>query len=368
MPGLYQSVLFPALSRSDPERVHAVALALLSLFDRSPGARRVLRGRFALSDPRLTVEAFGLRFPNPVGLAAGFDKDGRAVRSLAALGFGHVEVGTVTPSPQSGQPRPRLFRLEQDRALINRLGFPSRGVDFMRRSLPPKPREIVLGVNVGPNAATVRAGNAEEDCARCIAELAEAADYFTLNVSSPNTPGLRDLQRRQQLDALLAATFDALQRTGVQVPILVKLSPDLSEDDLSEAIEVLTSHPLAGIVATNTTLARPETLRSANKFEAGGLSGEPLHSRSTELVRRIFEHTGGSLPIVAVGGMFTADDALEKLAAGASLVQLYTGLIYQGPSVARDINLGLLAYLDRNGLSSISELVGRPVGGLLGAG
>ena len=337
-------LLRPILFKLDAERTHAWTLRLLALAGSFRPVRRALRRRYALQPHAPAVEAFGLRFVNPLGLAAGYDKNGVALHGLACLGFGHLELGTVTPAAQPGNPRPRLFRLPEDQGLINRLGFPNAGAAALqarlRRGRPPG---IILGVNIGKGADTPleRAG---EDYVRLLEMFFDLADYLAVNVSSPNTAGLRRLQARQHLEALLAALGEALaahaQQSGRRLPILVKLAPDLTEAELEEAVGAVVDGEMDGIIATNTTLER-YSLRTSNSSETGGLSGRPLRERSTQVIRRIHALTGGNLPIVGVGGIFEARDAAEKLQAGATLVQLYTGLIYKGPGIVREILEGL---------------------------
>jgi dihydroorotate dehydrogenase len=280
------------------------------------------------SDP---VELFGLRFANRVGLAAGYDKDGLGWRGLARLCFGHIEIGTVTPRPQAGNPRPRLFRLPEDQALINRMGFPSRGADFVARRLRgPRPPGLILGVNLGVNRDTAM-GRAAEDYIRGMQLFNPLADYLVINVSSPNTPGLRSLQFGRALIELLASLAPFRDK-----PLLVKLAPDLDDEQLKYCLDTISEAAIDGVIATNTTLHRPP-LVSANRDEAGGLSGAPLTQPSLAMVRRISELSGGHLPIIAVGGIMSAADARAALDAGASQVQVYTGLVYRGLRLVRDI-------------------------------
>jgi dihydroorotate dehydrogenase len=299
---------------------------------------------YALQHPALTVEAFGLRFANPLGLAAGYDKNGLALRGLACLGFGHLELGTVTPAAQPGNPRPRLFRLPEDHGLINRLGFPNAGAAALQARLRcGRPPGVVLGVNIGKGADTPLE-RAAEDYVALLEVFYDLADYLAVNVSSPNTTDLRRLQARRHLEGLLAALREAraarVRRSDRRLPILVKLAPDLSEAELEEAVGAIVEGEMDGIIATNTTLNR-DSLRSSNSRETGGLSGRPLRDRSTQVIRQIHALTRGNLPIVGVGGIFEARDAAEKLQAGATLVQLYTGLIYRGPGIVREILRGL---------------------------
>ena len=323
----------PLLFRLEAETAHAWTLRLIRLGSYPPFAA-LLRAAYAA--PAKPVEAFGLHFRNPVGLAAGYDKDGLAWRGLACLGFGHIEVGTVTPRPQPGNPRPRLFRLVEDRALINRMGFPGRGADFVARQVArEKPRGLILGVNLGKNKDTPL-----EEAARDYLELVRLfsplADYLAVNVSSPNTVGLRRLQGRRELEGLLGAVAAERERQKVKPPVLVKLAPDLADEELDDALEVLLRTGMDGVIATNTTLARPG-LRSARRSEEGGLSGEPLQHRSLEVLGRIVKRLEGKLPIVSVGGILTPSDAKARLEAGAVLVQVYTGLVYAGPGLVRDM-------------------------------
>ncbi len=328
----------PLIFRLDPETAHNLTLGLIRMVTALPGIKEYVRKMF-YTDPK-PVHVFGLKFSNPVGLAAGYDKDGVAWRGLALLGFGHIELGTVTPRPQAGNKRPRVFRLVDDEALINRMGFPSRGANFMVRQLShPRPPGLILGVNIGANRDTPFE-HAAEDYLQLINIFAPLADYLTLNVSSPNTPGLRQLQARRALGDLLARVKSSLLEagadTGRRIPTLVKLAPDLSDNELDLALEAIIESEMDGVIATNTTIRR-EGLRSPLSGEAGGLSGAPLRRQSTEIVRKIHYRTGGNLPIIAVGGIHCAADALEKLEAGASLVQVYTGLVYQGPGLVKSI-------------------------------
>ncbi len=336
---LYRS-LRPLLFRLAPELAHALSLNLLRLVGVLPPLSWTVRRALAVVRGR-PVEAFGLTFSNPVGLAAGYDKDAVAWRGLACLGFGHVELGTVTPRPQPGNPRPRVFRLTGEQSLINRLGFPSRGADYVARRLRPsaRPRGLIVGVNLGKQRETPLE-RAADDYELLIDRLAPAADYLTVNVSSPNTPELRRLQHREWLGPLLRRLGEhrnALRdKLGRPLPLLVKLSPDLSDAELDSALAAIHDAGLDGVVATNTTTSR-DGLASPLADEAGGLSGAALSARSTSMVRRIARQTGGNLPIIASGGVMGPADAREKLDAGARLVQLYTGLIYEGPALVSRI-------------------------------
>jgi len=337
--------LLPALFRLDSERAHDLTLRLLALAGSLPPLRMALRRAYCLSDPRLPRKVFGLGFANPVGLAAGYDKDGRAIHGLACLGFGHLELGTVTPSPQTGNPRPRVFRLKEDEALINRMGFPNAGAAaLLRRIRRDRPEGVVIGVNLGKGAETPLE-RAAQDYRSLLRTFYNQADYLTLNVSSPNTLGLRRLQGRALLESLLKEV--SMERnarvaaTGRRVPVLVKLAPDMAEGELEDAVGAIFATGMDGVIATNTSLAR-YGLRSASQGEAGGLSGAPLRALSTSMIRTVHRLTGGRLPIIGVGGIFGPTDAQEKLDAGATLIQLYTGLVYRGPGLPRAILSGLL--------------------------
>ena len=330
----------PLFFHFDPERAHNLTLRLLALAGALPSIRAWLCRIFTLQTPGLGVRAFGLDFRNPVGMAAGFDKDGRALHGLSCLGFGHLELGTVTPHPQVGNPKPRVFRLPEDQAVINRMGFPNAGAEILlenlRRGRPPG---VVVGVNIGKGVDTPLEG-AVEDYLALLRIFYSDADYLAVNVSSPNTIGLRRLQAREHLEGLLQAL--SVERSNLQitsgrrVPILVKLAPDLTEGELEDAVDVIVSSGMDGVIATNTTVER-SGLRSQRREELGGLSGLPLRERSTEVVRRIHQITNGGLPIVGVGGIFGSEDVREKLDAGASLVQVYTGMVYHGPGLVREI-------------------------------
>jgi dihydroorotate dehydrogenase len=299
-------------------------------------------------DPILAQNLWGLAFPNPVGLAAGFDKDARAISGALRLGFGFVEAGTVTPLPQKGNPSPRLFRLTEDRALINRLGFNSGGLDRFVARMTRRPERIV-GANVGRNK-----DGAEEDFARGVAAVAPLADYVVINVSSPNTPGLRALQRREALARLL----DRLSGLRGTKPLLVKIAPDLTPEERSDIAEVAMGSGVDGLIVSNTTVARPATLRSRHRAESGGLSGAPLFAPSTEALADFRRLTAGRLTLIGCGGVASGADAYAKIRAGASLVQLYTALIYRGPGLVPEIKRDLAALLRRDGFASISQAVG----------
>ena len=326
--------------RMAPETAHHVTLALLRAGGAVGPTRWLLQEAFRPTQASREVRALGLTFPNPIGLAAGYDKDGLGWRGLAALGFGHIEVGTVTPRPQSGNPGPRVFRLVEDRAVINRMGFPNRGAAFVARRLQGKrPAGLILGVNIGKNLTT-SLEHAGEDYLSLVKAFAPLADYLTINVSSPNTPGLRTLQTHHALEALLRP-LDAerrvqSQRLGRHVPLLVKLAPDLTSDELDGALDAIMATGIDGVITSNTTLSR-RGLNSPLASESGGMSGAPAGARNTRIVRDVVHRTGGRLTVVASGGIMSPRDAQEKLDAGATLVQLYTGLIYEGPGLVKEI-------------------------------
>jgi len=330
-----------------------LALHSLSFLPASLIAKRI-------SDPTLSIKRFGLTFPNPIGLAAGFDKNGIALQPLAALGFGFIEAGTVTYHPQPGNPRPRLFRLSEDQALINRAGFNNEGAAaFVHRVEQHRP-DCVLGVSIGKSKITPLE-NATEDYLASFELVYKIADYIAINVSSPNTPQLRELQQSQQLETLLSALQARRLELQKHVPLLVKLSPDLERRDLEAIVEVIERLQIDGIIAANTTISRANLQTDARRVAAcgeGGLSGKPLRDRSTRMIAELYELTGGRIPLIGVGGIFTAEDAWEKIAAGASLVQLYTGFIYQGPRIAQDINKGLAEILAREGFANLDLAVG----------
>lgn len=336
------ALLRPFLFRLSPERAHALSLQLVNLAGRFAPVRAALRAVF--ETPAQPVELFGLRFANRVGLAAGYDKDGLGWRGLACLGFGHLELGTVTPRPQPGHPKPRLFRLPEDGAIINRMGFPGRGAEFMMQRLQgPRPPNLILGVNMGKNKDTPL-DVAAEDYLSLLRSFAPLADYLTINVSSPNTVGLRRLQARRALGNLLSMIASQRHELQLQlqrkIPLLVKLAPDLGDDELDDALQAICDTGMDGVIATNTTLSR-EGVHSTLAGESGGLSGSPLGARSTAMVAKIHQRTRERIPIIGVGGIMDAKGAQEKLDAGASLVQIYSGLVYAGPGLVKSILKGL---------------------------
>lgn len=365
---IYQTIVRPILfsgANVDPEWLHRQTIEVLARLARWRWGQTRLQAAFSCQDDRLKQQLWGLTFPNPVGLAAGFDKNGEAAGMWSSLGFGFAELGTVTRHAQSGNPQPRLFRLASDLAALNRMGFNNCGADGMAANLagfkPDFSPRIPLGINLGKSKVTPLE-EAAEDYRFSFKTLYEWGDYFVANVSSPNTPGLRSLQAPQQLSAILE---------GLQVenrdhkPILVKIAPDLDEEGIAAIVDLARTYHLAGIIATNTTIRREglqtQILPATGKpiaEEAGGISGAPVRSRSTEIIRSIWQQTGGELPIIGVGGIFTADDAWEKITAGASLVQVYTGWTYEGPGMVKRILQGLLEKLKQQGFSDLTEAVG----------
>jgi dihydroorotate dehydrogenase len=343
-------LLKPALFAFPAETAHRAIHRLLQGVQHTP-VEDLLRDRYVVDDERLRTETFGVEFGNPVGVAAGFDKNAELPSVLTALGFSHVEVGGVTAERQPGNPRPRLFRLPEDGALVNRMGFNNEGADRIGArlddaDLPDAP----VGINIGKSKSTPLS-EAVDDYRYTYERVADAGDYFVVNVSSPNTPGLREFQNRASLERILGGLVDA----GAD-PLLVKLSPDLAAPAIEEALAVVDDLDLAGVVATNTTTDRPTGLRNPNKAERGGLSGKPIEERATGTIKFIAERT--DVPVVGVGGITDAAGAYRKIRAGASVVQLYTGLVYEGPGLARDINRGLLDLLERDGFDSVEEAVG----------
>ena len=351
--------------------MHEFALTSLSLALGTAAARRLASRQFR-PEPLGPIERFGLQFRNPIGLAAGFDKNGTAAQALAALGFGFIEVGSVTSEPQPGNPRPRLFRLRLDRALINRAGFNNWGAAQLAEHLRRHRPECVLGVNIG-KSRSVAIEQAIPDYLKSFEAVYNVADYIAINVSSPNTPKLRELQRPEMLAELLKnlqqRNDQLAQRHALSQPkpLLLKIAPDLTASEIESIVDIALRANVAGIIATNTTVSRNGLQTSPAEVEAcgeGGLSGAPLQNRSNEVIALIYRLTHGRLPIIGVGGVFTAEDAWQKICAGASLIQLYTGFIYEGPGVARRINKGLAAIQKREGIASLVEAVGRRAGAL----
>jgi len=335
---MYKTIIRPLLFLIDPERVHYFSFAVIR-FLHALGFTRWLQHLYLVTDSRLERKVFGLTFKNPVGLAAGFDKDATLYKELSDFGFGFVEIGTLTPKPQAGNLKKRLFRLQEDTAIINRMGFNNLGVDKAVLQLQ-KNKGVLIGGNIGKNKTTPNE-KATNDYVYCFEALFEVVDYFVVNVSSPNTPDLRALQDKEPLMELLQTLQDRNNKKPKPKPILLKIAPDVTNEQLLDIIDIIYKTKIAGVIATNTTIGR-EGLKSKNKVETGGLSGKPLAKRSTEVIRFLSENSNKAFPIIGVGGIHSAKDALEKLDAGASLVQLYTGFIYEGPALVKEINKAIL--------------------------
>lgn len=337
---MYKFLIRPLLFCFDPEKVHYFSFSFIRFISKIPFVSNLLESIYELQDSRLEREVFGIKFKNPVGLAAGFDKDAKLFTELSHFGFGFIEIGTLTPKPQEGNPKKRLFRLKKDNAIINRMGFNNGGVDEAVLRLK-KNKSVLIGGNIGKNKLTPNE-NAVDDYLICFEKLYDFVDYFVVNVSSPNTPNLRELQDKEPLTALLQTLQNENIKKIKPKPILLKIAPDLTNEQLLDIIDIVKETQIAGVIATNTTLSR-EGLQSDNKLETGGLSGKPLTKRATEVIRFLSENSDKAFPIIGVGGIHTAQDALDKLEAGASLVQLYTGFIYEGPILIKDINRAILS-------------------------
>ena len=336
---MYKFLIKPILFLFDPEWVHHTVFSTLKIIHRIPGIGSLIRSLYQVKDQRLERKIFGLTFPNPIGLAAGFDKDAKLYQELSNFGFGFIEIGTLTPEPQPGNPKKRLFRLPKDNALINRMGFNNEGVKEAIERLK-KNKGVLIGGNIGKNKITSN-DKAVSDYVQCFEALFTYVDYFVVNVSSPNTPNLRALQDKEPLTHLLQTLKDLNISKSNPKPILLKIAPDLTEEQLLDIIEIITMVKIDGVIAANTTLSR-EGLQSTNKKEIGGLSGKPVTDRSTAVIRFLHEKSNKAFPIIGVGGIHTPEDALEKLEAGASLIQLYTGFVYEGPGVVKKMNKAIL--------------------------
>lgn len=344
------SLIKPLLFKFDPEKVHYFVTANLKRFNRFPGGAALSRSLWDVNDKGLEREVFGLKFKNPVGLAAGFDKNAELMGEMANLGFGFVEIGTVTPLPQPGNPKPRMFRLPDDEALINRMGFNNDGMEVVaerltafRSNAKGFEKDLIIGGNIGKNKNTPNE-DAVSDYVKCFDRLFDVVDYFVVNVSSPNTPGLRALQEKQPLMNLLNSLQQRNSKNGISRPILLKIAPDLTDEQLDDIIEIVKETAIAGIIATNTTISRDGLVtKDELKIETGGLSGKPLTKRSTEVISYLSKKSNDAFPIIGVGGIHSPEDAIEKLNAGASLVQLYTGFIYEGPALIKRINKRILS-------------------------
>lgn len=360
---LYSKILKPFMFRLDAERAHHLTIDGLATAGRIPGAASMLNAMYGVKPtPELAVELFGLHFAHPVGLAAGLDKNGEATDCFSNIGLAFMEVGTVTPKGQAGNDLPRLFRLPPDQALINRMGFNNKGAEAMADKLSRRrSHKVPLAVNIGKNKATPNE-LAHEDYRSCIQTLYDQGDFFVVNISSPNTPDLRALQHGDELKLLLSTVNEEMgkqadKRKAPVKPILVKIAPDMTDEQLEYTVDTIAASGVSGIIATNTTLSR-EGLTHPNAKEAGGMSGKLLSARSTQVISAVYRQTGGKLPIIGSGGIFTADDAYDKIRAGASLVEVYTALIYKGPGLFRELTDGLKERLKRDGFRSIQEAVG----------
>ncbi len=338
---MYKAIIQKILFLFDAERAHHITFSFLKVVCKLPGVPKALKKSYTIENPKLVRNLFGLAFKNQVGLAAGFDKNAQLFDELTNFGFGFIEIGTVTPKPQEGNPKKRLFRLKKDRAIINRMGFNNEGVDAVVKRLKNKKTDIIIGGNIGKNKVTPNE-EAVNDYLICFRKLFAVVDYFVVNVSSPNTPNLRALQEKKPLTALLnrLQQENALQQQ--RKPILLKIAPDLTDAQLLDIIEIVKTTKIDGVIATNTTLSR-EGLQSENKNETGGLSGKPLAKRATEVIRFLSEKSKKAFPIIGVGGIHTAEDAIEKIQAGADLIQIYTGFIYEGPALIKRIQKKLLS-------------------------
>ena len=338
---MYKSLIQPLLFNLEAEQAHEFTFHNIKRLFKIPLVPQLFRALYDVTDKSLEREVFGLRFRNPIGLAAGFDKNAMLVDELATLGFGFLEIGTLTPRPQPGNPKPRMFRLKPDQALINRMGFNNAGVMAAVTRLEKRKSSIIIGGNIGKNKDTPNE-KATDDYVFCFERLFDTVDYFVVNVSSPNTPGLRDLQEKEPLTRLLHTLQHLNQGKRNPKPLLLKIAPDLSEAQLDDIADIVLDARLSGIVATNTTLSRDNLLSNPILTQqAGGLSGQPLSHPSTRIIRYLHEKTGGTVPLIGVGGIATAADALEKLNAGASLLQVYTGFIYEGPGLCRKLCLSM---------------------------
>lgn len=336
---MYKQLIRPLFFLFDPEKIHYFTFSLVRATSKIPGFSTLYRSLYLVEDKRLEREVFGLKFKNPVGLAAGFDKDAKLYKELSNFGFGFIEIGTLTPKGQDGNPKQRLFRLKEDSAIINRMGFNNGGVLEAVERLKAN-NGVLIGGNIGKNKITANE-DATGDYEICFDALYDHVDYFVVNVSSPNTPNLRALQDKEPLTQLLQTLQNKNVAKPKQKPILLKIAPDLTNEQLLDIIDIVAETKIAGVIATNTTISR-EGLQSVNKSEMGGLSGKPLRDRATEVIRFLSEKSNKAFPIIGVGGIHTAEDAIEKIDAGASLIQLYTGFIYEGPALVKAINKKIL--------------------------
>ena len=344
------SVLRPFLFKLDPETTHDLAIKSLK-FNYLP------RKMFEVEDEQiLNIELLGKNFPNPIGLAAGFDKSGEVYNSLLKFGFGFIEIGTVTPLKQFGNPKPRIFRLEDDSALINRLGFNNDGIEIIKNRIKSEKKKGVVGINIGPNKNTKDQKN---DFCIGLKNFFDIADYITINISSPNTEGLRDFHDQEKLEDLLLALNKIKSENKINIPLLLKISPDIKDNHISEIADTAIKNDISGIILTNTTNSNKDKLISDFKKEEGGLSGEPLQQISTNMIKKFYKQLNGKIPIIGVGGVNSGKSAYKKIIAGASLLQLYTGLVYKGPSIVKNIKKELIQILKVEGLNNIKDAIGK---------
>ena len=344
------SVLRPFLFKLDPETTHDLAIKSLK-FNYLP------RKMFEVEDEQiLNIELLGKNFPNPIGLAAGFDKSGEVYNSLLKFGFGFIEIGTVTPLKQFGNPKPRIFRLEDDSALINRLGFNNDGIEIIKNRIKSEKKKGIVGINIGPNKNTKDQKN---DFCIGLKNFFDIADYITVNISSPNTEGLRDFHDQEKLEDLLLALNKIKSENKINIPLLLKISPDIKDNHISEIADTAIKNDISGIILTNTTNSNKDKLISDFKKEEGGLSGEPLQQISTNMIKKFYKQLNGKIPIIGVGGVNSGKSAYEKIIAGASLLQLYTGLVYKGPSIVKNIKKELIQILKVEGLNNIKDAIGK---------
>ncbi len=344
---MYKALLRPILFLFSPETVHHMVVKMLHVGFGIPGVQTLVKRSCKVEDPLMETELFGIRFPNRVGLAAGFDKQANLYNQLESFGFGHIEIGTVNPLPQPGNPQPRLFRLQKDKALINRMGFNNPGVDVFVRNLKKHQPKVIIGGNIGKNTLTPNE-KAINDYLLCFNRLFDWVDYFVINVSCPNIEGLGKLQDKEELIRIISAVQQANEQKNQRKPVLLKIAPDLPPGQLDDVIHVVKTTGIDGIIATNTTTTRDNLATPSGTIETigkGGLSGQPLKEKSTRTIQYIVDKSEGSIPVIGVGGIMTAEDAIEKLEAGASLVQIYTGFIYEGPAMVKRLNKRILQYL-----------------------
>tara|TARA_B100001123_G_C15214871_1_gene988799 strand:- start:447 stop:1493 length:1047 start_codon:yes stop_codon:yes gene_type:complete len=346
------SVLRPFLFNLDPESAHDLAIKSLKL---NPFPKKM----FEVEDEQiLGIKVFGKSFPNPIGLAAGFDKSAEAYNSLLRLGFGFVEVGTVTPLKQFGNPKPRIFRLEEDEALINRLGFNNDGMETIKKRIKSKKKNGILGINIGPNKETQ---NQKNDFCIGLKNFFDVADYITINISSPNTENLRDFHDQKKLEDLLITLNKIKKENHTDTPLLLKVSPDINDNDINQIVDLAIKNDLSAIILTNTTNGNRDNLLSEIKKEEGGLSGEPLQQISTSIIKKFYKQLKGKIPIIGVGGVNSGKSAYEKIIAGASLLQLYTSFVYKGPSVVKEIKKELIHILKTEGIKNIKDAIGKGI-------